>query len=61
MSRPFWIPMNELPMYQDCFYVSSDNISSQIHQKALSIPCSTGISDHEIEEVIEKIKLFFKL
>ena len=61
MSRPFWIPMNELPMYQDCFYVSSDNISSQIHQKALSIPCSTGISDQEIEEVIEKIKLFFKL
>tara|TARA_B100001287_G_scaffold276708_1_gene288860 strand:- start:7608 stop:8747 length:1140 start_codon:yes stop_codon:yes gene_type:complete len=60
MSRPFWIPMNELPMYQDCLYVSSDNISSQIHQKALSIPCSTGISNLEIEEVIEKIKLFFE-
>ncbi len=59
MSRPFWIPMNELPMYSECLYVSSNNISSHIHQRALSIPCSTGISDCQIGEVIEKIKLFF--
>lgn len=59
MSRPFWIPMNELPMYSECLYISSGNISSHVHQRALSIPCSTGISDCQIGEVIEKIKLFF--
>ena len=59
MSRPFWMPMNELPMFSECLYVSSGNISSHIHQRALSIPCSTGISDDQMGEVIEKVKLFF--
>ena len=59
MSRPFWMPMNELPMFSECLYISSGNISSLIHQRALSIPCSTGISDDQMGEVIEKVKLFF--
>ena len=59
MSRPFWIPMNELPMYSECLYISSKNISSYVHQRALSIPCSTGITDDQMGEVIEKVKLFF--
>ena len=58
-ARPFWMPMNELPMFSECLYVSSGNISSHIHQRALSIPCSTGISDDQMGEVIEKVKLFF--
>ncbi len=59
MSRPFWIPMNQLPMYSNCIYVNNDDISSNIHSRALSIPCSTSISDDEKLEVVTKIKGFF--
>ena len=61
MSRPFWIPMNQLPMYSNCIYVNNDDISSNIHSRALSIPCSTSISDNEKLEVVTKIKGFFTI
>ena len=60
MSRPFWIPMNELPMYKDCIYISKSNKSNKVHSRALSIPCSSGITDKELHEVVKKIKSFFK-
>ncbi len=60
MSRPFWVPMNKLPMYSNCSYISSNSISERVHLRALSIPCSTNISQPELEEVIKKIKDFYK-
>lgn len=61
MSRPFWIPMNELPMYKDCIYISKSNKSKKVHSRALSIPCSTGITDIELHDVVKKIRSFFKI
>ena len=37
MSRPFWVPMNKLPMYCNNLYVSNYDISASIHRIALSI------------------------
>ena len=59
MSRPFWIPMNQLPMYSDNIYINENDVSSKVHSSALSIPCSTNISDSELEQVAETIKEFF--
>lgn len=59
MSRPFWIPMNQLPMYSNCIYVNNKDVSSKIHAHAISIPCSTNISNNEKLEVVTKIKGFF--
>ncbi len=59
MSRPFWTPMNHLPMYKDCIYINKDDTSSKIHASSISIPCSTGISKNELKEVVKKIKDFF--
>tara|TARA_A100001015_G_C15036162_1_gene736342 strand:+ start:1783 stop:2919 length:1137 start_codon:yes stop_codon:yes gene_type:complete len=59
MSRPFWVPMNQLPMYKNCTYISKHNRSSKIHKLLLSIPCSTNISDKELSTVINKIKSFY--
>lgn len=61
MSRPFWMPMNQLPMYRDCHYISINDNCRVIHDNCLSIPCSTGISDTELDKVILTIKSFFKL
>jgi perosamine synthetase len=59
LSRPFWMPMNQLPMYSDCLYINEIDNCRKIHETCLSIPCSTGITDEDLELVVEKIKLFF--
>jgi perosamine synthetase len=59
MSRPFWMPMNQLPMYANCLYVSENDISKLIHENCLSIPCSTGIRNDELDRVVFTIKKFF--
>lgn len=59
-SRPFWQPMNQLPMFSDCLYAQKDNVSNQVYQEAISIPSSIGLSECQLEEVVETIKSFFK-
>lgn len=61
MSRPFWMPMSTLPMYENCTFVQSHiNISKLIHEEALSIPCSTNITVEELETVVGAIETFFE-
>jgi perosamine synthetase len=59
ISRPFWAPMNILPMYQDCLYISQENHCARIHSTCLSLPCSTNITDQELERVVEVVKSGF--
>ncbi len=58
-SRPFWVPMNKLPMFMNNLYYTKDDRSDYIYQKCLSIPCSTNITDEEMAAVISKIKEVF--
>ena len=60
MSRSFWMPMNQLPMYKGCIYISEYDNCRNIHESCLSIPCSTNITEIELEKVVSTIKLFFK-
>ena len=59
-SRPFWTPMNQLPMYNKLQYVSCDNISDIIFKNSISIPSSSGITSAEQQIVVSEIKNFFK-
>ena len=59
MSRPFWMPMNQLPMYKNCHYITKTDNCKDIHNSSLSIPCSTGISEEDLEKVVEVIKTFY--
>jgi len=59
MSRPFWMPMNQLPMFsQDIFYTQK-NVSDQVYQTSLSIPSSSNLTDEQMEEVVKTIKRFY--
>ena len=58
-SRPFWIPMNSLPMFKENLYITEKNISNLIYQTALSIPCSTNINEEELLRVVDCIKKEF--
>jgi aminotransferase in exopolysaccharide biosynthesis len=58
-SRPFWVPMNQLRMFANDIYYNCSNRSDDIYQKCLSIPCSTNISNEEMEGVCNKIREVF--
>lgn len=55
-SRPFWVPMNQLSMFKNDIYISSGDVSGKIYSECLSIPCSTYITDDEMQQVINVIK-----
>ena len=59
MSRPFWMPMNQLPMYKNCHYITKIDNCKKIHDSCLSIPCSTSIIEDDLEKVVKTIKKFY--
>ena len=58
-SRPFWVPMNQLPMFKNYMYYNKNDRSDFIYRKCLSLPCSTYITNAELASVVSKIKEVF--
>jgi perosamine synthetase len=59
-SRPFWVPMNQLPMFADNIYYNHNGRSDYIYKRCLSIPCSTNIRDEDMAAVSEKIRSIYQ-
>ena len=58
-SRPFWTPMNNLPMYKDLRYISQNDISNKIFKECISIPSSSNLTIEDQHKVISEIKSFY--
>ncbi len=58
-ARPFWMPMNQLPMFQDNLYVYQQDYSRRVHANSLSIPSSVNLTNLEMDTVIKTIKSCF--
>ncbi|WP_295795855.1 LegC family aminotransferase [Mucilaginibacter sp.] len=58
-TRPFWVPMNRLPAFALDTYYTKNDIAGKVYSTCLSLPCSTNISDDEVNFVIENIKEFY--
>ena len=58
-SRPFWTPMNQLPMFRDAPYRSTHGCAEEVHRTAISIPSSSSLTDADLTEVVSKIKSFY--
>ena len=58
-SRPFWVPMNQLPMFTKDIYYNHNDRSNFVYQHCLSIPCSTYITNEDLKAVSDKIKECF--
>jgi perosamine synthetase len=56
LSRRFWMPMNKLPMYKNCPYIQKKDNADYIYNTCLSIPCSTNITDEQLEIVANEVK-----
>ena len=59
-SRPFWTPMNNLPMYRDLVYINENDISNKIFKECISIPSSSNLTIEDQQKVILEIKKFYK-
>ena len=59
IARPFWMPMNQLPMFQDNLYVQEQNHSRKVHANSLSIPSSVNLEEVQMEKVVKVIKSVF--
>ena len=59
-SRPFWTPMNKLPMYKDLIYINENDISNKIFKECISIPSSSNLTILDQQKVIAEIKKFYK-
>jgi aminotransferase in exopolysaccharide biosynthesis len=56
--RPLWLPMNRLQMFQKNLYYTHKDNSWRIYEKSISLPCSSNITDEELDRVVETIKSF---
>ncbi len=60
IARPFWTPMNQLPMFTENIYVTKEDHSKNIHLNCLSIPSSVNLEESQLKEVVDVIKGVFK-
>ena len=60
IARPFWMPMNQLPMFQDNVYINKEDHSRSVHANSLSIPSSVNLTETQLAEVVKTIKSVFK-
>ncbi len=58
-SRPFWVPMNQLKMFTEELYIQKNDCSDHVYRHCLSIPCSTYITDEEMQNVVDTIRSVF--
>lgn len=54
-SRPLWVPMNQLQMFANNIYFNKSDRSDFLYKRCLSIPCSTNITDNDLQAVCNKI------
>ena len=59
-ARPFWMPMNQLKMFKDDIYITNTDVSALVYDTSISIPSSTGITNKQLQTVVETIKAFYK-
>lgn len=59
IARPFWYPMNQLPMFATSKYVSEHDHARTIHQNCLSIPSSVNLTENQLDTVVQTIKKAF--
>ncbi len=58
-ARPFWVPMNQLPANESDLYYTKTDVSNQIYDTCVSLPCSTNITDEQLEMVVKHIEQFY--
>lgn len=56
--RKLWVPMNRLPMFEDYTYLSNGDVAGRLYESCVSLPCSTSITDKQLNVILVKIRAF---
>ena len=59
-GRTFWKPVHLQPMYRECPR-SELPVTESIWERIVTLPCSTGITDEELETVVEVMRRWFDM
>lgn len=54
-TRPLWVPIHELTPFKDC-YAYRPEVVQELHRRAVSIPCSTGLTEADQDRVIATLQ-----
>jgi len=48
-------------MFKKDIYITNANVSATVYDTSISIPSSTGITNKQLQTVVETIKAFYKV
>ena len=54
-AKPFWKPIHLQKPYLEC-PKGDMNVTEGLWQRIVTLPCSTGITDEELDEVVRGVK-----
>jgi len=57
-SRPAWLPLNQLPVFKNDTYIQLADHSRYISDNGVMLPCSTSITEKQLERVCEAVESF---
>ena len=57
--RPFWVPMNRLPMYRQAEYVTERDVAGSLYTHCVSLPSSSNLTDDDVHRVAVAICDYF--
>lgn len=60
-ARPIWHPLSDLPYLRKECWNDGMATGSRLVERAISLPCSHGLSDEEQERVVREVRNFLKL
>ena len=58
-ARPFWKPVHLQEPYRGC-PIEDTNVTDALWDRIITLPCSTNITDNELETVSNTVKYFLK-
>jgi dTDP-4-amino-4,6-dideoxygalactose transaminase len=54
-TRPLWTALHLMPPFSSCQRLGSGKVAEALCGRGLSLPCSTSISQAELEQVVESL------
>lgn len=60
-TRPLWTPIHALPVFRQNLYISRENVSVDVSQRGIMLPCSTSISDEQLQRVSQTVGKFLNV
>lgn len=59
-TRKLWQPLHLQVPFRACTYIGEKKVAETTYESSLSLPCSTSITDVELQAVADAVKAFYR-